>query len=400
MPKIYLLTFLLALNFSCSQGNLLRKYHSNAPEKIDKRPNIVIIMADDLGYSDLGCYGGEIQTPNLDQLAQNGIRFTQFYNGARCCPTRASLLTGKYPHQVGLAFNGHNLSTDTPTLAELLKDQGYSTGMTGKWHLSQTQALHNREEQLQWLAHHKDSSRFADPATYPFNRGFEEHWGVIWGVVNFFDPFSLVHNEEAISDVSEDFYMTDFISDKSVELIDQFHKKDKPFFLYIAHTAPHWPLHALPEDIKKYEGVYDKGWEELRKTRVHGLISQAIIDPKTAPPTLNESGLEWEDCEQKSWESAHMEAHAAMVDRMDQGIGRVIAKLKETDELENTLILFLADNGASPERYLGKKSYTQIMKSRGLKKPGAILELHGPVPSMPLSAIGKKNLLKGEIALR
>ncbi len=321
-------------------------------EEKDERPNIVIIMADDLGYSDLGCYGGEIQTPNLDKLAQNGVRFTQFYNAARCCPTRASLLTGKYPHQVGMAHNGRTLSATSPTIAELLKDEGYSTGMTGKWHLSQTKAIKDREEQLRWLAHRKDSGLFAPKTSYPYQRGFQEHWGVIWGVVNFFDPFSLVHNGEAISEIPEDFYMTDFISDKSVELIEKFHKKEKPFFLYIAHTAPHWPLHALPEDIEKYHGIYDNGWDELRKKRTQGLVKKGIIDPNFAPPSPNESGIKWEDCKEKAWESGHMETHAAMVDRMDQGIGRVVEKLKETGEYENTVIIFLADNGASPERYL------------------------------------------------
>lgn len=318
--------------------------------KKEHRPNIVVIMADDLGYSDLGCYGGEIQTPNLDALAENGVRFTQFYNASRCCPTRASLLTGKYPHQVGLDKNGQSLSQNAATIAEVLKENGYRTGMTGKWHLSKTQKLDDKEEQLLWLSHRKDSSIFAPLESYPCNRGFEEHWGVIWGVVNFFDPFSLVHNEEEIKEVPDDFYITDFITDKSIDLIDDFSKEDKPFFLYVAHAAPHWPLHALPEDIAKYKGVYDDGWDKLRENRYKGLIEQGIIKSETAPFAKNESGKLWTDCEEQAWETKHMEAHAAMVDRMDQGIGRLIQKLKETGEYENTLILFLADNGASPER--------------------------------------------------
>jgi len=314
------------------------------------RPNIVIIMADDLGYSDPGCYGGEIQTPNLDYLAENGIRFTQFYNASRCYPTRASLLTGKYPHQVGLAKNGQTLSPNAATIAEVLKANGYHTGMAGKWHLSRTQKLKDPEEQLLWLSHQKDSSVFAPLESYPCNRGFEEHWGCIWGVVNFFDPFSLVHNEEEIETVPDDFYMTDFITDKSIEMIEDFSSDDQPFFLYVAHTAPHWPLHALPEDIKKYKGVYDEGWDELRNQRYKGLVENGIIDPRSAPPAKNESGKLWTNCKEKEWEIKHMEAHAAMVDRMDQGIGRLIKTLKETGEFENTVILFLADNGASPER--------------------------------------------------
>ncbi len=315
-----------------------------------KRPNIVIIMADDLGYSDLGCYGGEIQTPHLDALAKKGVRFSQFYNASRCCPTRASLLTGKYPHQVGLNRNGQTLSRNAATIAEVLKENGYHTGMTGKWHLSQTQKLDDPEEQLLWLSHRKDIDTFAPLASYPSNRGFEEHWGVIWGVVNFFDPFSLVHNEKEIKEVPDDFYMTDFITDKSIALVDDFSKDDKPFFLYVAHTAPHWPLHALPEDIAKYNGMYHEGWDKLREHRYSGLIEQGIIKPETAPLAKNESGKLWTDCEDQEWEVKHMEAHAAMVDRMDQGIGRLIQKLKDTGEYENTVIIFLADNGASPER--------------------------------------------------
>lgn len=324
---------------------------SAANSKSDpSRPNIVIILADDLGYSDIGCYGGEIQTPNIDKLAKKGVRFTSFYNCARCCPTRASLLTGQYAQQVGLAKNGNNLHRNAATIAEVLKEAGYHTGMSGKWHLSETIALPKQEEQLLWLSHRKNDSIFAPIETYPCNRGFEEHWGVIWGVVNYFDPFSLVHNEKSIKEVSKDFYMTDFITKKSIDLIDQFSKDDRPFFLYIAQTAPHWPLHARKEDIAKYEGKYDEGWDLLREKRYRKAIKLGLIDKKNAPLARNESGKLWADCPNKGYEAKHMEAHAAMVDRMDQGIGKIIAKLKSTGKYENTIIFFLADNGASSER--------------------------------------------------
>ncbi len=344
IKKNSVLIIVAMIAFGCSGKQ------SQKTENKEGRPNIVIIMADDLGYSDIGCYGGEIHTPNLDGLAANGIRFTQFYNAARCCPTRAALLTGKYPHQVGLDRNGQTLSRNAATIAEILKENGYHTGMAGKWHLSRTEALKNHEEQLLWLSHRLDSSIFAPVESYPHNRGFEEHWGVIWGVVDYYDPFSLVHNNEAIKEVPEDFYITDFITDKSIEMVEDFSKDEKPFFLYVAHTAPHWPLHALPEDIEKYKGVYDEGWDTLREKRYQGLIGKGIVDPTVAPLAKNESGKLWSECEDKAWEARHMEAHAAMVDRLDQGVGRLIQKLKETGEYDNTIIFFLADNGASPER--------------------------------------------------
>jgi len=341
--KNILIGILFLLGISCQSEN-------NQHKTVSERPNIVIIMADDMGYSDLGCYGGEINTPHLDALAEKGVRFTQFYNAARCCPTRASLLTGKYPHQVGLALNGQNLAKDAATIAEILKENGYHTGMTGKWHLSRTQGLGDHQEQLRWLSHRKDSAVFAPLETYPSNRGFDEFWGVIWGVVNFFDPFSLVHNEKAIKEIPEDFYFTDFITDKSVELIEHFSKDEKPFFLYVAHTAPHWPLHAPEEDILKYRDVYDDGWDVLREKRHKRMIELGLFDQETTPLAQNESGVAWEDFPHKTWEARHMEVHAAMTDRMDQGIGRIIEKLRETGQLDNTLILFLSDNGASPER--------------------------------------------------
>ena len=337
------LPILLILFFIISCSNEEKK-------ELKSRPNIIVIMADDLGYSDLGSYGGEIDTPNLDFLAEGGIRFTQFYNASRCSPSRASLLTGKYPHQVGLDKNGQSLSKNQATIAEVLKDNGYRTGMTGKWHLSETKELKDTIDQLLWLSHRKDIGIFAPLNSYPSNRGFEEFWGVIWGVVNFFDPFSLVHNEDAIKEVSEDFYITDFISDKAIDLVDEFSKSEDPFFLYVAHTAPHWPLHALPEDIAKYKGIYDTGWDKLRENRYKGLIEKGIINPEIAPLAKNESGKLWAKNKEKAWESKHMEVHAAMIDRMDQGIGRLVQKLKETNEYDNTLILFLADNGASSEK--------------------------------------------------
>jgi arylsulfatase len=314
------------------------------------RPNIMIILTDDMGYSDLGCYGGEIQTPNIDQLAATGIRFTQFYNCARCCPSRASLLTGQYPHKAGINGMGVNLNMNAATIAEVLKANNYHTGMVGKWHLSTTKALPDPKEHLRWLAHRSEHGPFSPLANYPSNRGFEEHYGVIWGVINYFDPFSLVHNEEPIKEVPKDFYMTDYITQKSIDLIEQFSQDDKPFFMYVAETAPHWPLHARQEDIAKYKGKYTEGWDVLRRQRYQRMIDLKLVDPATCSLPPNSSGKTWEACTEKEQEAENMAVHAAMVDRVDQGVGKIIQKLKDKGLYENTIIFVLSDNGASYER--------------------------------------------------
>jgi arylsulfatase A-like enzyme/sucrose-6-phosphate hydrolase SacC (GH32 family) len=315
------------------------------------QPNIVLIVVDDLGYSDLGCYGGEISTPHLDQLASEGVRFTQFYNCARSCPSRASLMTGQYAQQVGVTGMGQSLSASCVTLPEALKGANYRTGMAGKWHLSLTRGRGNKEEQMQWLAHRADYGSFAPLATYPCNRGFDEHWGTIWGVGNYFDPFSLVHNETPVAEVSSDFYMTDFVTEKSIDLIDGFSRQNDPFFMYVAYTAPHWPLHAKPEDIAKYSGKYSDGWDALRQSRYNRMVEMGLIDPAVTPLSANESRRLWANETNREWLAKNMEVHAAMVDAIDQGVGQIIAKLKASGAYDNTVILFMSDNGASPENY-------------------------------------------------
>lgn len=324
----------------------------------DERPNIIIIMADDMGYSDLGCYGSEIQTPNLDYLAANGVRFTQFYNNGRCCPTRASLLTGLYPHQAGIGemttpggqpgYQGF-LASNTVTLAEVLKSAGYNTGMTGKWHVAERYDR-VREEQLKWTSHQQNFGAFADSAQVPTARGFDEYYGNIWGVVDYFDPFALVSGNKQVMSVPPNYYHTDALADSSVAFIDRFSNEDKPFFLYVAHTAPHWPLHALPEDIARYEEMYKSGWEVLRKNRYNRMIELGVFDStklELLPWML--PNKQWATNPDSVWDAHAMAVHAAMVDRMDKGIGRIIERLRERNELDNTLILFLSDNGASQE---------------------------------------------------
>jgi arylsulfatase A-like enzyme len=331
-----------------------------------KRPNIVIILADDMGFSDIGCYGGEIQTPNLDGLAQQGVRFSQFYNNARCCPTRASLLTGLYPHQAGVgamcqdlgdpAYRGQ-LSEKVVTIAEVLRDAGYRTGMVGKWHLSNLTIGGANKQSKSILNFQTDAPISPSTKSWPCNRGFEEHFGTIAGVGSFFDPYSLVHNENLYTPPA-DFYYTDFINDKAADLIDQFAAQEKPFFLYVAETAPHWPLHAKVEDIAKYSARYEAGWDQIRQERYErqmkmGLLgSESKLSPRNAEQKLNKGASvvgAWEDAPNKAWQARRIAVYAAMIDRMDQGIGRILHKLGERGIENDTLVMFLSDNGACAE---------------------------------------------------
>lgn len=328
-------------------------------ESIPKRPNIIVIMADDLGFSDLACYGGEIRTPNIDNLANNGLRYTRFYNTSRCCPTRASLLTGLYNHQAGIGrmTDAENepgylgrLSENAVTLAEVLKADGYHTAMSGKWHVSNTIRQKTPQEQMAWLNHQRDFGAFSPIDQYPTHRGFDKFFGTIWGVVDFFDPFSLVSGTEPIRNVPENYYHTDAINDTAVAYINEYAGSSQPFFLYVAENAPHWPLQALPEDIAKYENTYKAGWDAIRLARYQRMIKLGLIDPeKTKLPVFGKEEVSWQNNPTKEWDAKAMAVHAAMIDRMDQGIGRIIAALKENGQLENTLILFLSDNGASAE---------------------------------------------------
>lgn len=325
----------------------------------DDRPNIVVILADDMGFSDPGCFGGEIHTPNIDWLAANGVRFTQFYNTSRCCPTRASLLTGLYNQEAGIGkmtmddhepgYRGY-LTENTTTIAEVLKAAGYQTAMSGKWHVSNTFTQPTREEQLAWLNHQSYHPAFSPLSQYPINRGFEKFYGTIWGVVDYFDPFSLVHDSTAVKTVPANYYHTDAINDTAAAFIHQMSKDDKPFFLYVAENAAHWPLMAKQQDIDKYKNTYRAGWEAIREARYHRMVAMGLIDSAKAPlPPRWHPKLQWKDNPDSLWDARAMAVHAAMVDCMDQGIGRIIKALKQTGELDNTLIVFLSDNGASPE---------------------------------------------------
>lgn len=330
-----------------------------AQKKNKEKPNIILILADDLGYSDLGCYGGEINTPNLDRIAKQGLQFTQFYNVSRCCPTRASLLTGLYNHDAGIGdmttpqndsgYRGY-LGKNTVTIAEVLKQAGYQTGMTGKWHVSNTIVQNSQEEQLKWLHHQVEHPLFSPIEQYPTKRGFDKFYGTIWGVVDFFDPFSLVEGTKPVTSVPKNYYHTDAINDKASGYIKEFSKTEKPFFLYVAHNAPHWPIQALPEDIEKYKDTYKAGWEAIRKNRYKNMIRLGLIDSNTTKLSdRNPADITWENNPHKEYDAMAMAVHAAMVDRMDQGIGRILKTLEEAGKIDNTIIIFLSDNGASAE---------------------------------------------------
>ncbi len=354
------------------------------------RPNIIIIMADDMGFSDVGCFGGEIHTPNLDKLAANGLRFTQFYNCARCCPTRASLMTGQYPHKVGLVQNGRDLTRNGITIAEALSQAGYQTAMAGKWHLSRTVPMADRKLHQKWLDHQYDPGHlFAPLETYPANRGFEKHYGVIWGVINYFDPFSLVDGTKAVESVPDNYYFTDAVTEKSVEYIKEFSRTDKPFFLYVAHCAPHWPLHAHPEDIAKYKDTYKEGWDKLRRDRYQRMLKAGLFNKKnTSLPPIQDRGKKWHQLSEKEkhFQAAKMAVHAAMVDRIDQGIGDIISTLEATGQMDNTIIFFLSDNGASPEvlRQPGYDRSSQTRDGRKIQYRG----IYEPGPETTYTCIG------------
>ena len=312
------------------------------------KPNIVLILNDDMGFSDLGCYGGEVHTPNLDRLATGGLRFTQFYNTARCCPSRASMLTGLHPHQTGV---GHMMGDDglegyrgdlndrCITIADAVRSEGYGTYMSGKWHIS------------------RHAGADGPKHSWPCQRGFDQYYGIITGAANFWKPNTLTRNNTRIQhdELPEGYFLTDAISDEATTFIRNHTEKnpDNPFFTYVAYTAPHWPLHAHEEDIAYYNGRFAAGWDELREERLSRMREIKILDEAWQLTARDPSQLPWSDAQYKEWNQRRMEVYAAQITRMDAGIGRIINTLEETGELDNTLILFLADNGGCAEELGG-----------------------------------------------
>jgi arylsulfatase A-like enzyme len=312
------------------------------------RPNIVVILADDMGYSDIGSYGGEIPTPNMDQLAREGLRFTQFYNTSRCCPTRASLLTGLYQHQTGVGmmmsegtarfdfgvdgYRGH-LNRNCVTIAEVLRTAGYRTYMTGKWHLGGEEADDR-----------------------PVQRGFDRFYGSLSGAFSFFKPKEdrhlMLDNEALPPPDPKTYYTTDAFTEKAIEFIES-DKDRSPFFLYLAHNAPHWPLHAKPEDIAKFQGKYRAGWDELRAARGKRQAESGLFPASLGISPRDEKVRPWQELSEQEKADAdyRMAVYAAQVYSMDENIGKLVAYLKKTGRYENTIIAVMSDNGACAEPY-------------------------------------------------
>ena len=330
--------------FSALLIGALGSYNLNAQTNASK-PNVILIMVDDMGYSDLGNYGSEIKTPNLDRLASEGTRLREFYNNSICAPTRASLLTGQYQHKAGVGYFDVNLglpayqgylNKESLTLGEVFRSGGYSTLLSGKWHVGS-------EDKAQW----------------PNQRGFDKFYGILKGAANYFNtdglpfgktayPVALIRNNEELHPKADSYYFTDEIGNNAVQFLDEQNKENKPFFLYLAFTAPHWPLQAKLVDIAKYRGKFDEGWDVLREKRIKKLKENGILlaDQTIAP--RDPEVPEWNKLtyDEKQFWKAKMEVYAAMVDNMDQNVGKVLEKLKALKKDKNTLIVFISDNGA------------------------------------------------------
>ncbi|KIO78596.1 sulfatase [Pedobacter lusitanus] len=321
------------------------------------KPNIVVILADDLGFSDIGAFGAEIHTPVLDKLAKEGLVMSQFYNAGRCCPSRAALLTGLYPHQAGVgdmvqnkgseAYQGF-LNSNCATIGELLKAGGYHTIVSGKWHVGLV------------------------PAAWAVNRGFEKSFTLQNNGSSYFNSKPLyndgrtvnfLRNGQAVERQDTSLYLTQAITAFALKSLDEVKDSANPFLLYVAYNAPHWPIQALPEDIARYKGKYLNGWDELRQRRYKKLLELGLIHKEWALSPRFEAVSDWNllSAQQKDQWDTRMAIYAAMIDRMDAGIGQILDKLKQIKRDQNTLLIFLSDNGGSADEV--KKSNDVIQKN-------------------------------------
>ncbi len=333
------------------------------PQAGPRRPNIVLIVADDMGYSDVGCFGGEIPTPNIDSMAEDGVTMTQFYNGARCSPSRAALLSGLYAQQAGVGHLAEFGADDLPgyrgrlsercvTIAEVLRDAGYRTGMVGKWHVG---------GRIPW---DDDSGYDVGGVLHPLDRGFDEYWGTLTGAGSYFTPATLMDGRTIIDNpISSGFYYTDEIGSRAAEMIERMAGGARPFFAYVAHVAPHWPLHALPSDVNSLEISYEGGWGVTRQQRHERLRSTGILDPRWDIAPADDGVLAWEDVSDHRWERSRMAVYAAQVVALDRAVGRVLASLEQAHIADDTVVMFMSDNGGCaemlgpelPARFLGQR---------------------------------------------
>lgn len=302
------------------------------------RPNVVLVLADDLGFSDIGSYGGEIPTPHLDALAREGLRMTQFYSTPRCSPSRASLLTGRHPHETGvgiLTADGRPLgypgtmSSGFPTVAEMLSDEGYATCLAGKWHVS------------------SDTSEPND--SWPTRRGFSSFYGILAGADDYFHPTGLLSGESPLPRPDDGYYLTDAISGFAADFVTSAASEKHPFFLYLAYTSPHWPLHAPEDMVAPHEHRYAAGWDTLREERFERMRAAGVVGSEAALSPRDPAQPRWDEVIDPEWEARRMAVYAAQVQIMDRGIGRVVDALKRHDVFDDTMILFLSDNGACAE---------------------------------------------------
>ena len=331
------------------------------------RANVVVIIGDDMGISDLGCYGSEISTPNIDRLADGGLRFKNFYVEPMCIPARATILTGIYETKSLEAINGKkHLSKNTLSLAEVLQTDGYATAMSGKWHLGER--------------------------VTPCERGFDRYFGTLYGAGSFFAPLSLMRDMEKAEHEFEakDFYYTDAISDNAIKYIEDT-PSDKPLFLYTAYTCAHWPLHARPEDIAKYRGKYKMGWDKLREQRFEAMKKLGVVSPKAKLSPRDSDVPAWKDEEHKEWQQRRMEVYAAQIEVMDRGIGRIVESLRRTGRLDNTILMYTVDNGACHVEYGPNRKGTFLNeKTRdGVPlRPGNLPEIM-PGPEDTFQSVGR-----------
>ena len=349
---LIMIAFLLAFTECSSRKN---------EKEETKRPNVMIILMDDMGYSDLGFMGSEIETPNIDKLAANGLFYNQFYNTGRCCPTRASLLTGQYPHATGMgwmtasdlgrpAYTG-DINNKCITIAQALGQNDYKCYMTGKWHVTHDSYMKPEGPKHNW----------------PIQRGFDRFYGHLTGGGGFFKTKSMLNDNEWLGEMPDGFYLTSAVTDSTVAILeDHFsNDSDNPFFFYVAYYAPHRPLHALKEDIEKYEGKFMQGWDTLRIKKYQKMVDLGIINPVVCPLTKRDAMVKaWDtlsDDEKVLWDK-RMAIYAAQIDRADQGIGKILETLKKNSALDNTLIMFLSDNGGNTEAQGGTLTFDQLEK--------------------------------------